>query len=1066
MWFLCPFLRFSIVKPSYLDVPRIHFKGKFRADVNSRNNCQCNFKGNLPLDPGQEWNYNGTSEWEFIDTHVSSVVDQSGKKNPSSPFMGARVFSNDEGPLAKIVDFDVDYQVSALYGLKFGIEVDGVTLLKGDWVTSVIVRDKWYKMICTLPGEVHHHDARYSTISTSRITNIQWSDKASGLRLATLCNDCTGDLSVSITINYYSQEMFTLGNIVGTIGAAKKGEALNVGGDRKLESTKSSLTFAEDHICSRHGVDTPNQLTGVAPFTFDKSRKTLIVDISNAFPVDSHNNPINLGELWFGVMNDKAVTIFGDPIPYKQFGLMDHGGIIEQVTNTISVPLEKSLLVIIKEVVSELSGSDIFPINEAFPSLKQKNPRGQLLMKELEYFIRPVEYYMDKLEYSNLNGSPKALSEVTLHVSSFGQDVEGAVVNIETLSSVIPEGGVIPVVNSHVTNNSGLVTFTFKAEREIPFTRLYENYPCQNNCLNESNVRAQIKVNDDSSSIAGYQLPIDGQVYHFCYYVANDSKQAGGCKNTSELLSFLSFSTMNYTRPYTWIDHVSPIFLQYHHLCNNIRTVIDLSNYTEVILPHNIKFLHMSFTQDINDANYMPVTRDLSPTKRDMILEWLKNPCFDSTNCDSGIQNQTKNVVLSSPVCQPLLSTSTDTGIFAWLSGFIFSLISYITSLFSHFDPPRCKHPDIPYNTGPELHEPYFKSIKDFEYHADNPPRPLFGYGSNDKIFKGPPPICSVKGLKDQLQLAVQLEFATIPLYLTSLYSIVEGCNVEAYQLMRNIAIQEMLHFQQAANILIAIGGDVLIDDAKAVPKYPVYKLPGGVLPHLKLYLKKFTLEHVYHNFMAIETPMLTFTFLPEVDWHLNTIAQFYIEIEHCLYLLRDTIFVSGSEKKQVEWSWSKQVGTLYKVTDWDSAHKGINEIIEQGEGTLFGPRDPSTDQYAHFYRFEEIVCQHKLKRSPTGYAFNGEPIPYNPEGVWPMRDNPSKHNIKPGSECDIEARAFHSVYRKLLRVLQEAFNGHPNKIMLAVKLMDSLEVHANKTMCTPFNSESTCGPVWDYDWD
>ena len=53
---------------------------------------------------------------------------------------------------------------------------------------------------------------------------------------------------------------------------------------------------------------------------------------------------------------------------------------------------------------------------------------------------------------------------------------------------------------------------------------------------------------------------------------------------------------------------------------------------------------------------------------------------------------------------------------------------------------------------------------------------------------------------------------------------------------------------------------------------------------------------------------------------------------------------ISGSEKKQVEWPWGKEVGTLYKVTDRDSAHKAINEIIEQGR---LGPLDPSTDQYA-----------------------------------------------------------------------------------------------------------------------
>ena len=504
------------------------------------------------------------------------------------------------------------------------------------------------------------------------------------------------------------------------------------------------------------------------------------------------NKPIDLGELWLGIISDGAVTIFGDPIPYKNPSLMDHGGIIEQVTDPISVPLENSLLVIIKEISNNSSGSDIYPISKAL-SLKQENLRGQLVMKELE--------------------------------------------------------------------------------------------------------------------------------------------------------------------------------------------------------------------------------------------------CIPKT---------------SAPTCQCLQTLTGNLSTDVWPS-------------LSHFDAPRCKLPDIPYHIDPEEHDPYFKSIKEFRFNEENTPRPLFGYGNN--IFKGPPPKCSAKSLKKQLQLAVQIEFATIPLYLTALYSIINGTNVEASELIKNIVIQEMLHFSQAANILIAIGGDVVIDDAKAVPKYPLKKLPGGVLPKLQLHLKKFTLEHVYRNFMAVESPMLSCTFFPEIERHTNTIAEFYMEIKSCLYTLRDTIFVSGSEKRQVKWTWGVNDGTLYTVTDWKSADKAINEIIEQGEGARFGPLDPSTDQYAHFFRFEEIVCQHELEKLPTGYAYKGDPIPYDAAGVWPMRDNPSKDNTKPGSPCYTVNRAFHSVYRHLLRILQKAFNGQPKQIEKSVELMHTLATEAMKTMMTPLNSHSYCGPVWDYEF-
>ena len=51
---------------SYLDVPRLHFNGHFRADVNTRNNDNCNFDLNNRLDPQEEWNFAGTEEFEIF----------------------------------------------------------------------------------------------------------------------------------------------------------------------------------------------------------------------------------------------------------------------------------------------------------------------------------------------------------------------------------------------------------------------------------------------------------------------------------------------------------------------------------------------------------------------------------------------------------------------------------------------------------------------------------------------------------------------------------------------------------------------------------------------------------------------------------------------------------------------------------------------------------------------------------------------------------------------------------------------------------------------------------------
>ena len=1047
-----------------MDVPRIHFRGKFRADVNSRNNCPCNFDVNKKVDSGQEWNYNGTSEFEFLNTKISSVISDNAQSNII--FEGAEIFSNVEKPLAKIVDLDVDFQFTTIYGLKFGIRANGDTLLTGDWSIAIIVRDMWYKLKCAKKGELKHHDALYATISTTTITNIKWSDRAQDLQRATQCATCTGDLAISLSLSYYSERAFTIGDIIGTIGIAKHGEPLNVGGARKLETTKPRLDFEGDHMCTRDGVEIAEneQWTNVAPFMVDTLRNKLVVDLSNAFPVDVNGHVLDIGELWFGVLNtgkgEDSVTIFGEEIPYKGMDILNTGGVVEQSIDLQAVPLENSLLVVVKEVDSDASGDNIVSINEAFPSLKTVKRKGLLVLRELLYFVRPTGYYMDRLEYKNSN---KDSSDMTLLVTSYGKPIKNAEVKVEVTSvlpqSTIPAGGVIALENAHTTDSQGLAKFTFKAHSSIPFPRQYST---DDRCIIGD--CPEHASEDDSSNDPRpdtvFELPIDGQVYHFCYYVAHDSAQGDGCaqnpKIFSEILSFLSFSTVSYKQPYTWVDHVQPIFKQVYHLHYIMRTILDLSNYTEVTLPHNIKLLKTSLSLDESDANYMPVTRDLSPTKKNMILTWLDKPCYTKDNCDSS------GIYFAQPICQTPPSPTR------------------AIPIPSYFKPPRCLALTIPFNTDPDQSEPYFREIfqgESFRRQAENPPRPLFGYESDeerkekenierDRSLTFPWfPVCSVDSLKQQLRIAIQIEFSTLPLYLTSLYSIMEDCNVEAYSLVRNIVMQEMLHLAQVANILIAMGE---IDSPDVVPKYPIEKLPGGVLPSLRLELKKFSLEHVYFNFMALEVP--TLTFVPKPQGHLNTIGQFYREIQLCLIVLQhDDLFPNPMPEKQLEWPWGTQsdIGELFKVTDFSSAQQAISQIVEQGEGaSASNPIDPSTGQSAHFFRFEEIVCQHKLKYTENGYSYSGDPIPFNPAGVWPMRENPSKENIIEGSECETQAKAFHRVYRNFLHVMQDMFNGQPEKMQEAVVLMESLQVHAKKVIWTPFDSTTTCGPIWDYEWD
>jgi hypothetical protein len=70
-----------------------------------------------------------------------------------------------------------------------------------------------------------------------------------------------------------------------------------------------------------------------------------------------------------------------------------------------------------------------------------------------------------------------------------------------------------------------------------------------------------------------------------------------------------------------WVSDIQPIFQRYANLFPAMQKVLDLGNYNHVLKHRDI--LRTALTLPLTSPNHMPVTRDLSPGKRDMIMRWL-----------------------------------------------------------------------------------------------------------------------------------------------------------------------------------------------------------------------------------------------------------------------------------------------------------------------------------------------------------------------------------------------------------------------------------------------------------
>lgn len=322
-----------------------------------------------------------------------------------------------------------------------------------------------------------------------------------------------------------------------------------------------------------------------------------------------------------------------------------------------------------------------------------------------------------------------------------------------------------------------------------------------------------------------------------------------------------------------------------------------------------------------------------------------------------------------------------------------------------------------------------------------------------------------LRRLRVLLQLAIELEHATIPVYLYAFFSIKEPTNREIAGLIRSVLIEEMLHMSLDCNILNAIGGSPAIDNPKFIPKYPGH-LPGGVEHGLIVGLAPMSKQLMRDVFMVIEAPpeSVDLDGEPTPDDGI-TIGEFYNHIKKELTALDkiQNIF-TGNPAYQLRTGFpALQNRGVYNL---DTALAAIDLIISQGEGSTTSPLDPDME-LAHYYRYAEIYYGRKLIPNPRGsnppWVFEGHRIAFNPAGVQPVITNPSAANYKDYPHLADLNTTFNRAYSDLLRTLHKVFNGSPDHLGPALLTMQGLTDQARVMMATEIVPGLTAGPTFDY---
>ena len=220
---------------------------------------------------------------------------------------------------------------------------------------------------------------------------------------------------------------------------------MNYGGERVLIPKDPSL-----------GIQPPMYK---AAFKVNEASRVLTVDLSNALPINTYSDILNIGPLFLAIIHKEkqcVELISSDSIPYlsenwieRTAGVVDYSLSPEQLNNLTS---SATLVVVQQNTTSE--------VDYYSECGQDEDNKFIVLLNEAQYYVRPTGLYRAQLEYDET-------VEIPLYVTHLGKPAENISIGVSLtnnsygqgrMGNSIPENGVT-VEDSNktmkTTNSSG-----------------------------------------------------------------------------------------------------------------------------------------------------------------------------------------------------------------------------------------------------------------------------------------------------------------------------------------------------------------------------------------------------------------------------------------------------------------------------------------------------------------------------------------------------------------------------------------------------------------------------------
>ncbi|WP_089940113.1 hypothetical protein [Candidatus Entotheonella palauensis] len=557
---------------SYLDLPRINFSGRFFTNVSTINNDLRNYPPGAPINEG--WNPDGTALFSFDSATVTGVQSP----RDDGALLGAPVTTATNRAPGKLVDIDPDFQqLSQVIGVSVSVMTDSGAGFTGS-LEPCNFQDFWSPQP-TPRGRAGASQGSVTYISV--LSSVQWTN-AGDVEVLRQLRDSTEDSQLAIRFIIGSYFFDTpdnpesgFGQLLGTIAPHRSGDPTQFVRRRLMPPAAAGIMISPSH---EEIGRTPPATLQACNFNLEQKSNRLSIDLGNAVPIaDFGGPPSHIGQLRAVVLHEDGTsepiepTFSLTPDNYKTLG-----GIID-----LELTAAQS-----QSLYGKQAGVELQPPADSSWTLVLAEHRSGKYVNISPFTARAV------------GGPPKpdtAPHPVTFELYAFqwGEPLPGESLSLSanasqgTPASLIVNGG----SGTTTTGSDGRAAFTVEMPTELTIPPLRQ------------------QLDSLAYNISGPWIEYNGG-------------QLSRVLPVAALLVWAPYAHAGITNP-TWEEHVQPVFDEYMRIYPGMKKILDLSNLNTV--QKNLESIRSALSLPFDAPHTMPVTRDLSPEKIEVINTWLTN---------------------------------------------------------------------------------------------------------------------------------------------------------------------------------------------------------------------------------------------------------------------------------------------------------------------------------------------------------------------------------------------------------------------------------------------------------